>query len=226
MKRIAIVLAVAALGTAAVAQASHVHPSGATPMRVSLVPASKQCTAPNSTHGSPLAFPSCRPPAPASSFVTVGTKSSGYIRLDVIAHQCCPDQDLRITGTITDVRCKGATTACGNVNAAGGRDYIGELQMNSTIRITDHQNGPNVDEPATVVDIPFPVTMQCGNTSDTSVGGTCSVYSSAVTTVPQATTPARADVQIGQFLVYDGGADGYVSSNDNTLFEAQGLFTP
>jgi hypothetical protein len=227
MRSITLTLAIDTLGAvAAVAQASHIYPKGATPMRVSFVPAYKQCTTPNRTHGSPLAFPSCRPPAPASSFVTVGALSTGYMLLKVIPHQCCPPQDVRITGTITDVRCSGATSACGNANSAGGPDYIGQLQMNSTIRITDHNNGPNVDETATVVDIPFPVTMQCGGTSDPSIGGSCSVFSDAVAVVPEASTPARADVQIGQFAVYDGGADGQVSTDDNTLFEVQGVFVP
>jgi hypothetical protein len=191
--------------------------------------------APNRTHGSPLAFPSCSPPSLASSFLTVGTpdangagaNSTGYMQLDVIPHQCCPPQDVRITGTITDVRCRGATGACGSANTAGGADYVGELQANTTIRISDHQNGPNVDEPATVVDIPFPVSMYCVGTADPSIGGSCSINSSAVTTVPQATTPARAVVQIGQMAVFDGGSDGQVATvQDNTLFMNQGVFVP
>jgi TolB protein len=210
------------------------RPKGATPLRVSLVPAFKQCASPNRTHGSPLAFPSCNPPSQASNFLTVGTpdangagaNSTGYMRLDVIPHQCCPPQDLRITGTITDVRCRGATSGCGGANTTGGPDYTGELQMNTTIRITDHNNGPNVDEPATVTDIPFPVNMQCVGTADPSVGGSCSVYSDAVAVVPEASTPPRAVVQIGQLAVFDGGPDGQVSTNDNTLFEVQGVFVP
>ena len=39
------------------------RPKGASPMRGSLVPAYEPCTAPNRTHGPPLAFPSCAPPA-------------------------------------------------------------------------------------------------------------------------------------------------------------------
>ena len=33
------------------------RPKGATPTRVSLVPAYRQCTSPDRTHGPPLAFP-------------------------------------------------------------------------------------------------------------------------------------------------------------------------
>ena len=50
----------------------HARPKGATPFRVPLVPAYAQCTAPNRTHGPPLAFPSCNPPAPGSSLLTIG----------------------------------------------------------------------------------------------------------------------------------------------------------
>ena len=42
-------------------------------MRVSLVPAYDQCSSPNGTHGAPLAFPSCNPPALTSQYLTVGT---------------------------------------------------------------------------------------------------------------------------------------------------------
>ena len=45
------------------------RPKGATPLRVSLVPAYEECSAPNRTHGAPLVSPSCNPPsrAPATS---------------------------------------------------------------------------------------------------------------------------------------------------------------
>ena len=74
---------------AAPAQATHPRPVGATPTRVSLVPAYAPCAAPNRTHGPPLAFASCNPPAQTSAQATVGTpdafgggaNSTGYLRL-------------------------------------------------------------------------------------------------------------------------------------------------
>ena len=77
--------------------ASYARPKGATPIKVPLVVAYDQCTAPNRLHGPP-AFgggapnPSCNPPQPASDFLTVGTgdsngqptKSSGFVRLDAV----------------------------------------------------------------------------------------------------------------------------------------------
>ena len=54
--------------------AAQVRPKGATPMRVSLVPAFDQCTSPNATHSGPpqLNVPSCVPPRATNPDVTVG----------------------------------------------------------------------------------------------------------------------------------------------------------
>src|SRR5262245_32968308 len=96
-KRVALPLALAlgAVGMmvmASMAGATHPRPKGATPLRVSLVPSYNACTAPNRTHGPPLAFPSCNPPVQTSTNVTVGTpdangaaaNSTGFAKLDVI----------------------------------------------------------------------------------------------------------------------------------------------
>ena len=78
-KRVSVALLVGAVGVmglmvmAQMASATHPRPKGATPLRVSIVPAFKQCTAPNRTHGAPLAFPSCNPPVQTSNFLTVGS---------------------------------------------------------------------------------------------------------------------------------------------------------
>ena len=45
-------------------QGHYVRPAGATPMRVSLVPAFEQCASSNRTHGPPLAFPRATRPSP------------------------------------------------------------------------------------------------------------------------------------------------------------------
>ena len=74
------------------------RPVGATPTRVSLVPAYTQCTSPNRVHGPPD-LPggtnpdgSCNPPAQTSSQLTMGSpdangaaaQSVGYAKLGVI----------------------------------------------------------------------------------------------------------------------------------------------
>jgi hypothetical protein len=230
-------LAVGALGLMAVSQVasgSHVRPKGASPLRASLVPSYKACATPNRTHGAPLAFPSCNPPVQSSNFLTVGTpdangapaNSVGSILLKV---KTTSPEDVLITSSTTDVRCLPATAAsvCGTANAADGPDYSGELQGNATIRISDHYNGPGLNEAATVVDIPFPVNASCVATAATNVGGTCTANTTANTVVPGSVKDTqRAVVEIGQLQVNDGGADGLVSTADNTLFEVQGIFIP
>jgi hypothetical protein len=244
-KRMALPLALAlgALGVmmfASIANASHPRPKSASPITASMVPAYAQCTAPNRTHGPPLAFPSCNPPVQASGSLTVGSpdangaaaNSTGFIKIAVVVGVPGPpdDSDVKIISTMTDVRCKAGVATCGNANAADGADYTGEVQGNATIRITDHFNavapGGGTD-PATVVDIPFPVTVACANTANTAIGGQCATNTTANAVVPGAVKDGkRAIVETGQLQVTDGGADGTVATTPNTLFEVQGIFIP
>ena len=244
-KRMALPLALALgavtmLVVASMASATHPRPKGATPLRASTVPAYNACTTPNRTHGPPLAFPSCNPPVQTSTAVTVGTpdangaaaNSVGFVKLDVKVGVPGPpeDSDVLISSSISDVRCKAGTTACGNANAADGADYTGELQGNATIRITDHWNavapggGPDA---ATVVDIPFPVAATCANTASTAEGGLCTSNTSANAVVPGSVLDGkRAIVEIGQITITDGGPDGVNATSPNTLFGVQGIFIP
>jgi len=211
------------------------RPKGASPIRISLVPAYTQCTAPSTTHGSPLAFPSCGPPGQASSYLTVGTPdangasagSVGTIRLKV---KTTTPEDLLISGTITDVRCRPGTAAgvCSGVNSSDGPDYSGELHGDATIRITDHFNGSSQNEPATVTDLPFPVNFDCSNTTSATTGGICTVTTGGAVVCPECGVRGgeRTVVQITQMQVFDGGPDGQIATADNTLFMTQGLFIP
>jgi len=230
-------LAVGALGLMAVSQVasgSHVRPKGASPLRASLVPSYKACGTPNRTHGAPLAFPSCNPPVQSSSFLTLGTpdangagaNSVGSILLRVKASS---PEDVLINSSISDVRCQPATSAsvCNSANGTDGPDYSGQVQGNATIRISDHYNGPGLNEAATVVDIPFPVNGTCANTVSTTVGGTCTTATTANAVVPGSVKDTqRAVVEIGQLQVFDGGASGVAGAADATLFEVQGIFIP
>ena len=107
----ALAVAVLVLVVAQIASATHARPRGATPFRISLVPAYKSCAAPNRTHGTPLAFPSCNPPMIESTSVTLGTpdannaaaNSAGFVLMRV---RTTSPEDLLISGTISDVRCR------------------------------------------------------------------------------------------------------------------------
>jgi len=232
--------AAAILAAATLALATHPRPKGATPIRVSLVPAYEECTAPNRTHGPPLAFPSCSPPVQSSDFLTVGTpdangapaNSMGFVKLKVLvgAPGSPSDSEVLITTQITDVRCKAGTSACGSANAADGPDYTGELSVDGTLRITDHNNAVEAGggtDPATVVDIPFPASLFCASTSDTSVGSTCTISSGPL--IPNGGCRCkghRTVVEFSQLRVFDGGPDGIVATEDNTVFMRQGVFIP
>jgi hypothetical protein len=70
------------------------------------------------------------------------------------------------------------------------------------------------------------VNATCGVTA-ASIGGHCSVITYANAVVPGSVKSGkRANVQIGQLQINDGGADGTVATADNTLFETQGIFIP
>jgi hypothetical protein len=232
--------AVVVMVVASMANAGHVRPKSASPLVVSLVPGFNACTAPNRQHGPPLAFPSCNPPVQSTTFTTMGEPTAngapanftGFVKLKVQVGAPGPpeDSDVLITSTITDVRCAGATTTCGAANAASGADYTGSLQGTATIRISDHWNavaaggGP---DPATVVDIPFPVSTACAGTAATNVGSTCTANTSANATVPEAVKDGkRAVVEVGQIQINDGGVDGNPATTPNGVLARQGIFIP
>ena len=227
---------------ASVANAAHVRPAGASPLRVSLVPAFNACTAPNRNHGTPLAFPSCNPPVHSSNFLTVGEPTvtpgtaanmTGFVKLQVVVGVPGPpdDSDVNIDAEVRDVRCKGATATCGNANTAGGADYTGTLRGTATIRISDHYNdvtgGTAFNQAATVIDIPFPVSASCANTGNAAIGGLCTANTSAnAVVVGSVKDGKRAVIEVGQVQIFDGGADGNGATDPNTLFAVQGIFIP
>ena len=196
----------------------YARPKGATPLRASLAPAYKPCTAANRTHGSPLAFGSCNPPTQVSDFVTVGTPDSNAAAANSIGSvliKVMSAPDVQFTASITDVR-----------NKAGLGDYTGELQGRLPLRITDKTNGPSLTEAATG-DATFAFTIPCATTTSTSVGSTCSVQTTANAVAPGAVVSgARAIWEIQNVQVFDGGADGVASTGPNTLFADQALFAP
>ena len=126
------------------------RPKGASPLRLSLVPAYQPCSAPNRQHGPPLDFGSCAPPDQASAGLTIGTADSngqpnrfaGYVKLATILGDpaLAGDQaDLSVALVANDVR-----------RASDLSDYTGELDLRPTFRITDLDNGPDA---GTVVDL-------------------------------------------------------------------------
>jgi Calx-beta domain len=206
------------------------RPKSASPLYLSLVPAYEPCTAPNRTHGPPLDSPSCNPPQQTSSSLTVGTadsngrptQSAGSIRIAAVPGPPGPpfDQaDVVVTGQITDVR-----------RQSDLADYTGEVEVASTLRITDRWNATGSgggSDPATVIDIPFPIPGTCAATSNPSIGATCSVSTGFNALVPGAVAEGRRSIwQLDQVAVHDGGADGDRETAPNTVLARQGVFVP
>ena len=185
---------------------------------------------------------SCNPPAQTSGFLTVGSpdagggaaNSNGVFRADSVVGAPGPpeDSDVRVTVSLTDVRCKTVIATCGTANAAGGADYTGELTPNAEIRVTDNFNGVAAGGGtfgATGQDFLLGGTVQvpCAATASTAIGSSCSV-STTLNAIAGGTVldGKRAVWQLGQVEVLDGGSDGEASTTPNGRFAVQGIFVP
>ena len=147
-------------------------------MRFSLVPAFTQCVSANSTHGTPLASPSCNPPSLTSTQLTIGgpetngkpVASNSFVRYTGLPGDSNPGDtaDMRITVFVNDVIRQGTLA-----------DYNGELSVRTTMRITDKSTVRSADNSGTVIEQGFRVTVPCVPTVATTVGATCSVTTTA-----------------------------------------------
>jgi hypothetical protein len=223
-----------------IAPPGYARPKGATPLDVSLVPAFESCSSASNSHGAPLAFGSCSPPAQSSSYLTVGTPdangrtaaSIGRARIDVLpGDPATPadEADAAFTTSIGDVRCR----AGGIVGCAGAlEDFTAALREVFSIQITDKFNGGSSAEAATVkafptFQMPFMISVPCVATSDPGKGAACSVATTLDAIAPEVVTEGRRGTwELGQIQLWDAGEDGSPSSDDNTLFAVQGVFVP
>ena len=202
------------------------RPKGASPLRVSLVTAYAACTAPNRTHGPPLGFGSCNPPAKESQHLTVGTgdsnnrpaRNEGFLRLTTIPGNASTPEDeadVAITFFSDDIF---------NLDLT---DYNGELRASVPITITDQDNTP---QPGAATTPPFDLRVDtaCTPTADPQEGSACSTATSADALIPGLIKEGRRTMwQLGQVVVYDGGPDGDAATvTGNTLFARQGVFVP
>ena len=205
-------------------QRPHVRPKGATPVRVPLVPAYVQCTAPNRTHGPPLAFPSCNPPVPGSSRLTIGVgdgssafaRGSGFVRMEVLVGAPGPpdDSDVNIRFNLTNV-----------MRASDLSDYTGGLRTEVTVRRTDREV---VGGASTSNDFAFGFSALCTGTPSTLDASTCNAFTSVNAIVPGAITDGRRAIwALDKVRVYDGGPDEDADTDVNrSLFMTQGVFVP
>ena len=204
-------------------QRPHVRPKGASPLRLSLVPAYEPCTAPNLQHGPPFALGSCTPQrGPARLSVGVGDghpalpRSVGFVRMAVEPGAVGPpeDSDVRLTFSLTNV-----------MHTSDRSEYLGELRSEVNVRLTD-TNGVTH---STTSDFPFGFTVPCASTpSSSTIASTCSRSTSANALVPGAVKDSnRAIWELDALRVYDGGPDEDAdTAAGNSLFMTQGVFVP
>jgi hypothetical protein len=207
----------------------YARPKSAALATMHFVPAMRLCESPNSVHGAPLSLPSCDPPSDGS-YLTVGTPDSnqkqanfiGSMSLRVVGespiNSTNGDQaDVEIQAELTDVR-----------NALGLTDYTGELGGQLQLRITDRGSGPDLDQPATVVDVPITTTIPCVATpDDPNQGSSCNVRTTVDTLIGGSAQEGRRAVwQLVSARILDGGADGQISTAGNGVFARPGLSVP
>ena len=171
------------------------RPSGATPLRVPLVPAFHVCQLryANSTHVPPLDNPSCDPAVQASGVLTQSNqgKGQGSARFDVIVGDpnTPGDQaDLAVRMNATDVR-----------ETAGGADYAGEVLLSSVLRITDKRNGPLGGGAGTTENFEFSLPVNCAPNTDPNIGSTCSLNSTADSMVPGFAREGQRAIHLDHF---------------------------
>jgi hypothetical protein len=191
------------------------------------VPAFKQCgTGANPAdgkHSAPFSLPTCLPPGTTGT-AHIGNGGSGEATVTVVPGNLATpadEADARITATISDVRS----------GSGGGTDYNpasgADMTLISKLRITDTRYGTLEVEPGTTTDIRFEVPLTCATTSDSSVGSTCSVNTTADAIVPGTIAEGKKTV-IGLFRVQidDAGPDNVRDNADDSLFAQQGYYVP
>jgi hypothetical protein len=227
--------AIALLVVVSQANATHPRPKGAWPLRASLVPAYNACTAPDRTHGPPLAFPSCSAPQQSNTRLTVGNPpaaaanmvGSWWISVQVGTPGPPDDTGLPMVTSVTDVRCQSTGAGC----TGAGADYTGELELRLASRYTDHWNAVapgGGSDTATVQDFDLSFPLACAATADPAIGSHCTANADLAFFYPGIAKDTKRVVwEIGQVQVLDGGADGETSTDDGAeTFLRQGVFIP
>jgi hypothetical protein len=203
------------------------RPKGASPTNASLVPAFKQCTSANRTHGTPLSYGSCTPPVQTSSVLTIGSpdangapaKFTGTASYTAIAGNSSTETDeadVRIQVNLADIRNRPSLT-----------DYTGSVTLLSTLQITDNSNAAETPEPGTGQPITYSARASCTSTNSTSVGSSCDLSTTADSIVPGTVIEGRRSIwELGQIQVKDAGPDGTPGNGDDAVFLRQGVYVP
>ena len=212
------------------------RPGSGTPVRVPLAPGFATCASPNSLHVAPLALAACTPPVPESQTLTTSPlgRGFGFVRLrGILGDPSTPadEADMAIDMEATDVLCAAASAAC---PGGAGSDFSGNVVLQLQVRITDKRSSRFERVPATSQTIiGFPVT--CDTTVNMSIGGSCSLATTADTVAPNfAREDRRTILDLLRIRVIDPGPDGalgstcplFCGSGDEGVYLRESLFTP
>ena len=214
---------------------AYARPKGATPLRVSLVPAYQACAVPNREHGPPLVNPSCNPPAAVlaerdgrNARRERSAGELGRVRALLRAGRARPRHPGRSRRAHLG-RCDGHPR-----RAARLADYTGELQA----QVTSADHRPQ--QLAAAADLPGrPDRDGAGHAAlrDRAVHRRRADRRSARTAavVDSRRRPRAGDghggrsrgVAVRPVRLLDGGLDGDAeTAADNMLFATQGVFVP
>jgi hypothetical protein len=214
------------------------RPKGASPLSIPLVPAYRECTTGNTTHGAPLSNASCKPPTLESGVLTLGTpdvnarpsSSVSSVKLTVVPG---PPTDVRVATSVTDVFCATTNAACPNGPLS---QYTGKLLVAFRVRMTDKYNGSPLQEAATSQDFDVQVPVQCVTVTGALQGATCQAVTTINSLYPGAILGGKRAVwELNQGRLLDAGPNGtgYDSGcpptcgdGDETVFMRQGIFAP
>jgi hypothetical protein len=201
------VLALVLVGPRA-STASHDIPTynGARYARVRFVRAMTQCLSGPDVHNPPFTFSACTP-VPASNVLEFGPVGRGRAHLNVLLNSLHQAIDVDTILDLWDVR---------DVNT--GLGFHGNLIAAFYGRFTDHYCNGVANDPCTVIDFPFPITLPCGTAAlPTLAPGRCHTHTSFNAVVSGAIVPGKQmSIGMSQFQVFFG---------TDLVFEA-GIFAP
>jgi hypothetical protein len=205
-------------------------PLGSRSLRLALVPnfrqtiSGTQCSARGgvaSTHGSPLALPSCNPPGYVPGTVAHlrndPNYGQSYATLATHFGDLAPGDtaDIAMYGDISDVR------------TAAGTEYTQNVSVVTKLRITDSYNGSSLTDPGTVTDFDFSLPVSCLATPTSPAGGRCTYGTGASAVTPGLIQESKDTVvQVFRVRVNDSGADGVRGNADDRTFSTEGIFIP
>jgi hypothetical protein len=211
------------------------RPQGASPLKVSLVPALRQtisgtqCQArggTSSSHGPPLSFTSCNPPTFVPGTIGwVGDQSRGSATVVAVPGDTgtpANDADLVFYGQTTDIRAGGSAGADYAPSPTGP-----DMTLVTKLRISDSYNGASQTDTATVADFDFAVPVDCVPTPDPAVGSTCATDTTANALNPGAVREGKAaSYQVFRVRLNDSGSNGVRGDGDDRIVEQQGIYIP